>query len=424
MPKTEEKRKPRPGSKPAPRKKNESLELLRNVAKSMAGAVPFTSDETKATIEDSLARPIAGLSSQLMGYNEETGNVENAALANLRRIWNADERRKKGLPPEKRVLPGIVTDTGSLLNMFGNGPEWSQKMEGLANQTHQGVNEGMNLEEPQGFRQHALDSLGVMAGQLPIPGKAKAEAATDTAKGALQLMKKYGKKALGSPFEYLSPTVDPRMSNYVLGTAAGGGMGALGDEVPLDELEPPPRAVTRAKGGKVGALTGFLKSLSLNPDATFKQTKHVIGDPVEEVLHAANEGQRKGVLSSEEAKRIRELMAAGEEEELADALLDLQNRLFKVERAPATLKKELVIPTKPAPKGFGDRTEIPGVPNTAPDVPLLEPLPTRREIPAVPPQVVPAESVGRGTWDVDKFNREILGIQKARGGLAIFHRGK
>jgi hypothetical protein len=422
MPKTEEKRKPRPGSKPAPRKKNESLELLRNVAKSMAGAVPFTSDETKATIEDSLARPISGLASQFMGYNEDTGEVENAALANLRRIWNADERRKKGLPPEKRVLPGLVTDTLSLPNVLGNGPEWSQRMQERADATHEGVNSGMGLSSPQGFRQNALDSLGVMGGQLPIPGRAKIDAVRGAGQGALQMMKHYGKKVAGALPEYLSPTVDPRMSNYLLGAGAGGVLGTLGDEVPLEE-ELPSRPVARAEGGKVGALTAFLKSLSLNPDATTRKTQHVIGDPVEEVLHAANEGQRRGVLSSEEAKRIRELMSAGEEEELAEALLDLQNRLFKVDKSPPPLKKELVIPTR-AMGGFGTQSEIPGVLNQEAGVPLLQPLPIRRAISGDPIQVIPAEEVGRGTWDPEEFNRKILGIPKARGGRIISRRGK
>lgn len=376
MPKTAEKREIRP----AKRKKNESLELLRNVAKSMAHAVPFASDETKNTIEDSLARPMSGLASQLMSYNESTGEVENAAMANLRRIWNADARRKAGLPPEKRPIPGIVSDTLALPNILGNGPQWSQDMQKLADNTHEGVNVGMGLDAPQGFRQHALDSAGVMLGQLPVPGKAKVEAVTDTAKGALALMKKYGKKALGAPIEFMSPTVEPKMSNYLFGTAAGGGLGALGDEVPLEE-PPPPRAVARAKGGKVGALQQFLKAVNLNPDSTsMKKVGYQMGDPVEEVLYATNEGQRKGVLSSEEAKRIKLLMETGEEEALADALLDLHARLqpkastggpppprvprpHELDSPQASLDRDLgtfnpyALPTPPPGSGHGKLTQ-------------------------------------------------------------------
>lgn len=326
MPKTEEKRTERPKKKSGKRKKNESLELLRAVTKSMAGAIPGISEETNDLVDDSLARVGSGLTSQLMGYNEETGNVDNAALANLRRIWNADDRRRRGLPKEKRVLPGIVTDTLSLPNMLGNGPEWSQRMQSLADATHEGVREGMNLEPAQGLRQNALESGGMMLGQLPIPSGQKAKAAKQLGGGALNFLKHYGKKAAMSPIEFFSPTVDPKVSNYVSGAVAGGALGSLGDEIPEEEF-PIPR-IAKAKGGKVGALMQFLKAVNLSPDAA--EVPHVgyqIGDPVEEVLYATNEGQRKGVLSGDEAKRIKLLLESGEDEELSEALLDLHARL-------------------------------------------------------------------------------------------------
>jgi hypothetical protein len=395
MPKTEEKRQIRP----AKRKKNESLEILRNVAKSMAGAVPFASDETKATIEDSLARPMSGLASQLMSYNESTGEVENAAMANLRRIWNSDARRKAGLPPEKRPIPGLVADSLSLPNILGNGPEWSKDMQNLADATHQGVNQGMDLAPPEGFRQHALDSAGVMLGQLPVPGKAKAEAVKDTAKGALELMKRYGKKALGSPIEFMSPTIEPKMSNYLFGTAAGGGLGALGDEVPMEE-PPPPRAVARAKGGKVGALQQMLKALNLNPDAaSVKKVGYQIGDPVEEVLYATNEGQRKGVLSGEEAKQIKLLLETGEEEALADALLDLHARLQT--KSPTS---SLPVP-RPLPKPDMNDPQVSLDRDLGPMNPYALPTP--------PP------GSGHGKLTQEEWEQQVLRkspLQQARGG--------
>lgn len=584
MPKTEEKRKERP--KPAPRKKNESLQLLRNVAKSMAGAVPLVNDETRSTIEDSLARPLSGLASQYMGYNEETGEVENAAMANLRRIFNADRRRKEGLPPEKRVLPGMITDALSLPNILGNGPEWSQRMQELADATHRGVDEGMGLESPQGFRQNALNSLGVMTGQIPVPGREKAQAAQQAGQGALSLMKRMGKGTLTSPIEFMSPTIDPKMSNYLFGAVGGGALGSLGDEVPLDEMEEPrvpihraqggkvgilhrlnkmarrrgerildedprleymlgddafldlstskdpiimlspeeflgvasrgePRnlekrakklvkaierdgledppqlgysyfdsgdgpkiGITRhngrgratalgeleidsipvktsyediydlprvgglskkylahelppgklidansgrlskarllnllkeiypedrfllgydgdgsvklrreafAEGGKVGALQAFLKMISMNPDARVKQTAHQIGDPVEEVLYATNEGQRKGVLSTVEAQQIKELLATGQEEELSEALMALHARLNPQKVGPPMMQNSPA-PHRPPPQGTGGGD-------------YREPV------------------HGHGDWNPDDFARDVFKISpKARGG--------
>lgn len=369
MPKTESHR--------GPKKKNESLELLRAITKSMAGSLPGLSQETRDTLEDSLARPISGLASQFAGeLPEEKGKLVFPPLENLKRSWNADSRRKQGLPPQKKVMPGIVQDTLSVPSMFGGGPQWAQDASESADRIHAAVDEGMGLAPPQGFRQHALNSAGMMAAQIPVAGKAKE--IPQAARGALEIMKKYGKKAAMSPIEFFSPTIEPKMSNYLFGSAAGGALGTLGDEAAeMAEETPPPRAISRAKGGKVGALKQILRAISINPDSTVKQTKHMIGDPVEEVLYATNEGQRKGVLSSEEAKYIKGLLMTGEEEKLSDALFELHSRLFPTPRSakeptlqamPA--KEELVFQTQ---KGY--REPVHGTGKLAPvepEVPLLK----------------------------------------------------
>jgi hypothetical protein len=232
------------------KKKNSSLELLRAVTKSLAHAV-VPDDELADTVDDTLARVGSGLSSQYMGVDEK-GEVKSALTANLARMWNADERRKKGLPREKRVLPGLITDTLSLPNLFGNGPEWSQRMQEQADATHDGVNESMDLEAPQGFLQHAATSGGMMLGQVPVLSQAKAL----KAKGLLENMKRFGKGVLTSPVEFMLPTIEPGLMNYGLGTLAGGALGTLGDEAEepknLEDLIAP-NAIHRAKGGKVKA---------------------------------------------------------------------------------------------------------------------------------------------------------------------------
>lgn len=498
MPQSETKRESRPK-----KKKNESLELLRAITKSMAGAVPGVSQETRDLIDDSLARPLSGFASQVMAEDpSDPGSLVFPPLHNLKRSWNADARRKAGKEPEKMAIPGLIQDTASLPAMFGGGPQWAQDAAASADRIHSGVDEGMNLPPPQGFRQHALNSAGMMGAQIPIAGKAKE--IPQISKGALQLLKKYGMKALSSPLEFLSPTVDPKMSNYLLGSAAGGGLGALGDEASevIDEMSPP-RAVSRAKGGKVklvqnllqmlkdrgldprefdlydekgnldieetkiviedhdegamevddlieelgtedpieitkrlrqsiiepdptanpaesiprkhakggkvGALTEILRSVSMNPDSTVRQTKHVIGDPIEEVLHATNEGQRKGVIGPDEANRIKSLMDSGDEDSLADALIDLQKKLFSVEIPTAPRRTEMVTEIE-VPSGRG---RLPGVESK---IPLLRTPPQVTPIPEVPMRVRPAEPpAGRGLLDE-------TGDRKARGGLTKFRK--
>lgn len=377
MPQTDTKRKPRKA------KKNQSLELLRAVTKSMAGAIPGISDDTRDAVEDSLARVTSGFASQAMGVDED-GNLQGP-FSNIQRSWNADARRKAGLPRKKQVMPGIIQDTLSLPQMGGMiglpVPQFANDAGDQASLIHEGVNEGMGLDAPEGFRENAMDSLGVMAGQLPIPGKGKIEAAKDVGQGALSLFKKYGKKALTSPVEFFSPTVEPKLANYAAGAGFGGALGAAGDNpepimrllqamgdqpIPEDpriqrprqrlpdlDLEDLPELTQRAKGGKVGALKQFLKAVNMNPDSTtLKRVPYQIGDPVEEVLYAINEGQRKGVLSSPEAKRIKLLMEAGDDESLSEALLDLHQRLQPKSPPPAPGGPP-PLPTAPQPGELG-----------------------------------------------------------------------
>jgi hypothetical protein len=398
MPKTEGKREPRPK-----KKKNESLELLRAITKSMASAVPGISQETEDLIDDSLARPLSGMASQLLAEDPtEPGKLVFPPLHNMKRAWNADARRKAGKEPEKMAMPGLIQDSLSLPAMFGGGPQWAQDASESAGRIHAAADEGMDLAPPQGFRQHALNSAGMMASQIPMAGNPKKLA--DIGKGALHIAKKYGAKALKSPVEFLTPTVDPKMSNYLLGSAAGGGLGVLGDEAGEVAEDLPPRAVARAKGGKVGALQEILRSISMNPDSTVKQTQHVIGDPVEEVLHAANEGERKGVIDAAEGQRIRALIESGDEDALADALIELQKKLFA--SRPVAPARRKVVTSASAPQGSGLLAEVES------DVPLLKPASHITELPDVPPRVRPATApAGHGLLD-----EEPGAVRKARGG--------
>lgn len=423
MPQSDTKRRPRKA------KKNHSLELLRAITQSMAGAIPGISDDTRDTVEDSLARVGGGLASQAMGEDED-GNLVFPPLHNLQRSWNADSRRKAGLPRQPQVMPGIVEDTLSTPELGGligaPVPQFSEDAGEQASRIHSGVNESMGLDAPEGFRQNAMDSLGIMAGQLPIPGKAKVEAAQTMGKGALNMMKHYGSKIAKSPVEFFSPTVDPKLSNYGAGALFGGAMGsaaengggiarfleAMGnqpaprdprmpnwDPNPQSQLEDLnyedlPEVSMNAKGGKVGALKQMLKAINLNPDSTAtKRIPYQIGEPVEEVLYAVNEGTRRGVLSSNEAKQIKAMLEAGDDENLADALLDLHQRLQPQIPAPRPTPPPLIKRggIREDPHERLDREQIP--------YPLLAPVP---------------DDSARGRLTPEEFDRLVL--KKAKGG--------
>jgi hypothetical protein len=349
MPKTVRRGKP---------KKNRSLELLKAVTDSMSDAIGLD--------EEIPAHFMSGLASQYMGVDPDTGEVGETAWRNIKRAWNADERRKSGLPPEEHVLPGIVTDTLSLPNMFGNGPSWAKRAQRQADATHAGVRDSMGLGDPEGFGQVSADAMGTILGQLPMPAKSPKTAGT-AAKDFL----------LAIP-EYLSPTTEARVGNYITG---GLGMGALDQaaqnprtadilqalmnsgDLPQDprihvhntegdELSPG----DYAKGGKASKMTEMLRAIAINPEAkaTRASKQYMIGDPAEEILYAARQGVQQGKLTEEEWRNVIESVAHNENEENLEATLEaLHAKLFPGKAMPDLYPMVPPIVDARAPRGHG-----------------------------------------------------------------------
>jgi len=103
-----------------------------------------------------------------------------------------------------------------------------------------------------------------MAAQVPSEGVGLLKSATPEAKGALQYMKRFGKGLALSPAEFLLPTVEPKISNYLFGSLAGGALGTLGDNVADDVPKPKTKAISSgyAGGGKVRVFNGALDALN------------------------------------------------------------------------------------------------------------------------------------------------------------------
>lgn len=324
MPKTVSRGKP---------KKNKSLELLRIISDKFAESVNLDKDLP--------AHALSGLASQYMGVDPETGEVGETAWHNLKASWDGH--------PERKRMPGLVTDTMSLPNMFGNGPGWSKRAQRNADDTHDLVRHSMSLESPHGFGNVSADAMGTIMGQLPIPAKG-GKAVGNTLKDFL----------LAIP-EYLSPTTEARLGNYVTG---GLGVGALdqamqGEAFPgmirgmlmPEELPQDPRIQLHedtgdyAEGGKVGHLTELLRAINLNPDsrATRSSRPYRLGDPMEEVLYAARQGVETGRMTELERRQIIEAVSHQEnEEQLQATLAALHAKLFPTD--PALLR-----PTYPGP---------------------------------------------------------------------------
>jgi len=111
-------------------------------------------------------------------------------------------------------------------------PEWSTRAGERAERGTELAREAHGLDAPQGFLENAAESGGVMLGQLPLPAS--------RVKSGVGLAGKVGrgaKRAALSGLDYLGPTIDPKLSNYLLGSGFGGILGGLGQGSSPKELD-------------------------------------------------------------------------------------------------------------------------------------------------------------------------------------------
>lgn len=160
---------------------------------------------------------------------------------------------------------------------------------------HQRVREDMRLRAPRGFEENAQESLGVMLGQLPIPGGPAKQASSEAS-----ALARAGRTAENAS-EWFTPTVRPTISNYSSGALLGGTIGAAADSedvptvlpsdqegmsyvrpvysdgsvgysgspedrVALEELLAAEEGEGYAKGGKVQAVSEWLEKFKGTPD--------------------------------------------------------------------------------------------------------------------------------------------------------------
>lgn len=347
------------GGKVPPKK---TLDYWRAVADSLGNAIPFTTKDTKGRLSDSLARPLSGLASQVLTRDPDTGDMGLGA--------------HPGIIDEMAAFPTLAADIGNVLSpamrgRFGRGqpqfeaPRWAQDAQDRTTANYNSTRAGLNLAEPRGFVDNSLEALGVMAGQLPLPGSlAKRLGGTGVKSRLAQLLKKAG----GAGVEWLTPTVDPKVGNYLKGALFGGTMGGASDKIEdvadarqqdqwvedaiaqvlaesqqgsdADDDAAIEEAVkTRfAEGGKVGGLSKLLKMI--NPDFHAEVPQAEARSPVLQVTAATQDALSQGRISPVEAQQIQNLVQVGDEETLSKVLLQLNQKLFP----PSTL-----VPATPPP---------------------------------------------------------------------------
>lgn len=165
-------------------------------------------------------RLIAGLASQVMGTDPNTGDI-GFRLGSTR--VGSD---KEGMPTFNTWRPGIVDETLSLGALLPDdvAPQWAKDAQTRTDALHAKIREQMGLTEPKGFEENFDESLGVMLGQIPVPGQLIKRGAK-VGREAVNV----AKLAAESPMEFLLPTVKPSAENYVSGALFGGGSQGLVD---------------------------------------------------------------------------------------------------------------------------------------------------------------------------------------------------
>lgn len=368
------------------------------------GAVlPSSKDDEESWSDTYIKRPLSGLASMWGGTDPETGEFVSPAWHNLKRAWGADERRRRGLPPQGRASLGIVDETVSLPALGGiiglPVPEFAEEAEERAGATREAARQSMGLDAPHGFIENIAESAGVMAGQLPVPASVA---------NKLKLLKTSGRlgktgKILGPAAEWFSPTVVPKAGNYIKGTLFGGVLGGGLDylEDYLDEEQQAAQQKEWIAEAMAEVLAEEQGESEDNDDAALAELGYA-------------EGGRVGV-----AKRAISALkeAAPDDPVQRKASLDLALRALSTSGVslPKSTRDQLVVRSE-------DETGLSKLLQNIGDLDLIKPAAVKESDPASlirggppPARPVSADLAGRGNLTQEDFNRLVLKKYHSQG---------
>jgi hypothetical protein len=238
--------------------------MLQNLMQSLGGAIPFVGEEASLIGRDVgehmydkigvLPRYTqAGFKTQWWGVDPNTGESVYAgplsgppypdpALATV----DADEYRRQlkafqDYHDQTRAIPGIIDETVALPGLpgmlFGGGPdpetgdipyvpELSETAFKRMEENEDAILGQMGLDYPTGALQNLAYSGGIMAGQLPVPAAwlNRVKPAVEGATGWLSKLARAPGATGRAGVEFLSPIIEPKMANYLMGTGFGGGL--------------------------------------------------------------------------------------------------------------------------------------------------------------------------------------------------------
>lgn len=210
--------------------KLDPLQLISHAADRVSAAVADDPHHMLARIAGGLTSQLAGLSpSGKAEYGRVPGIVDEtkALPAGLMDLGTglaalegagADAAASRGLhSPVISAVQMLRDKLAAMHDKYGDlAPDWSRAAEARTTQLHDAVHKQMGLTPAKGFMENIAEAGGTMMGQIPIIGQEEKTAS---------LLAKLAK----SPMEWLSPSIRPKLSNYAVGTLAGGALGTGAD---------------------------------------------------------------------------------------------------------------------------------------------------------------------------------------------------
>jgi len=157
-------------------------------------------------------------------YNEENADFHSGFVDDVRSMA-ALPSMIGNVAGEYGVGPGSLSDPEKAFPY----PEFAMEAAGRIGELERHEQEEFGLEDPTGLPQHLMGALGAMGAQVPVPGAPLRQAlgrATGKIPKSLRLAASPVTKPLSAASEFINPFIEPKMSNYAMGTAFGGALGA------------------------------------------------------------------------------------------------------------------------------------------------------------------------------------------------------